>query len=363
MREIVQRVHEGRGHRPARVLLVRPGTIPKTSRGKIQRSRLGRDDRARRARASLLHASGAARRLAAPCGPAREDRLPPADVRSRRHARRRAHLRAAHGGARLRLALGERPRGDPRTGSTRNTPTAPPASSRSPPTCRSSSRWSPCPWWRGSPSACSSAPASWCCPTGNPVMAAKMCATLDHLARRAGSCSGSAWAGCARRSSCWAATTIGAGAWSDEALAVMRACWRDARTAHHGEFFSFDEIGVLPQAHPRRHPDPDRRPHRARAPPRGPARRRLARRVHHPGRARGRPGPAQGGVRPSAPALRSGHGQRPRRPVAPRHAPRRRPQAPPGLARADHRRISTPIATSASSPCCSRLATATWPTS
>jgi acyl-CoA synthetase (AMP-forming)/AMP-acid ligase II len=41
VREIVQRVHRGGGHRPARVLLVRPGTIPKTSSGKIQRSRLG----------------------------------------------------------------------------------------------------------------------------------------------------------------------------------------------------------------------------------------------------------------------------------------------------------------------------------
>ncbi len=39
--EIVQRVHRGRGHRPARVLLVKPSTIPKTSSGKIQRSRLG----------------------------------------------------------------------------------------------------------------------------------------------------------------------------------------------------------------------------------------------------------------------------------------------------------------------------------
>jgi acyl-CoA synthetase (AMP-forming)/AMP-acid ligase II len=41
VREIVQRVHRERGYRPARVLLVRPGTIPKTSSGKIQRSRLG----------------------------------------------------------------------------------------------------------------------------------------------------------------------------------------------------------------------------------------------------------------------------------------------------------------------------------
>jgi acyl-CoA synthetase (AMP-forming)/AMP-acid ligase II len=41
VREIVQRVHTARGHRPARVLLVRSGTIPKTSSGKIQRARLG----------------------------------------------------------------------------------------------------------------------------------------------------------------------------------------------------------------------------------------------------------------------------------------------------------------------------------
>jgi len=41
VREIVTRVHATRGHRPARVLIVRAGTIPKTSSGKIQRSRLG----------------------------------------------------------------------------------------------------------------------------------------------------------------------------------------------------------------------------------------------------------------------------------------------------------------------------------
>jgi acyl-CoA synthetase (AMP-forming)/AMP-acid ligase II len=61
VREIVQRVREQRGHRPARVLLVRPSTIPKTSSGKIQRSRLvemiTRDELGDR----LLHASGARR--------------------------------------------------------------------------------------------------------------------------------------------------------------------------------------------------------------------------------------------------------------------------------------------------------------
>jgi acyl-CoA synthetase (AMP-forming)/AMP-acid ligase II len=40
VREIVNRVHINCGHRPGRVLLVHPGTIPKTSSGKIQRSRL-----------------------------------------------------------------------------------------------------------------------------------------------------------------------------------------------------------------------------------------------------------------------------------------------------------------------------------
>jgi acyl-CoA synthetase (AMP-forming)/AMP-acid ligase II len=40
VRSIVTRLHETRGHRPARVLLVRASTIPKTSSGKIQRSRV-----------------------------------------------------------------------------------------------------------------------------------------------------------------------------------------------------------------------------------------------------------------------------------------------------------------------------------
>ena len=62
VREIVQRVNRERGHRPAKVLLVQPGAIPKTSSGKIQRSRLvdmiqadGLGDR-------LLYASGGTRR-------------------------------------------------------------------------------------------------------------------------------------------------------------------------------------------------------------------------------------------------------------------------------------------------------------
>jgi acyl-coenzyme A synthetase/AMP-(fatty) acid ligase len=33
-------VHRAVGHRPSRVLIVKPSTIPKTSSGKIQRTRL-----------------------------------------------------------------------------------------------------------------------------------------------------------------------------------------------------------------------------------------------------------------------------------------------------------------------------------
>ncbi len=61
VREIVQRVRTERGHRPARVLLVRPSTIPKTSSGKIQRSRLGEMIAREELGDRLLHASGARR--------------------------------------------------------------------------------------------------------------------------------------------------------------------------------------------------------------------------------------------------------------------------------------------------------------
>ena len=55
VREIVQRVHTARGHRPARVLLVRAGSIPKTSSGKIQRARLAEMIRADGLRDRLVY--------------------------------------------------------------------------------------------------------------------------------------------------------------------------------------------------------------------------------------------------------------------------------------------------------------------
>ncbi|HSL49409.1 MAG TPA: LLM class F420-dependent oxidoreductase [Candidatus Deferrimicrobiaceae bacterium] len=83
-------------------------------------------------------------------------------------------------------------------------------------------------------------------PHRNPVLAAKMAATLDHLS--GGRLVLGVGVGWMREE----IELLGGdydrrGAWSDEALIVMRACWRDARTAHHGEFFSFDELGVFPK--------------------------------------------------------------------------------------------------------------------
>jgi len=83
-------------------------------------------------------------------------------------------------------------------------------------------------------------------PHRNPVLAAKMAATIDHLSE------GRLVLGVAVGWMREEIELLGGnydrrGPWSDEALAVMRACWRDARAVHHGEFFSFDEIGVFPK--------------------------------------------------------------------------------------------------------------------
>jgi acyl-CoA synthetase (AMP-forming)/AMP-acid ligase II len=56
--EIVRRLHQQRGHRPARVHLVRAGTIPKTSSGKIQRQRLAALVAAGALRERLVHVAG-----------------------------------------------------------------------------------------------------------------------------------------------------------------------------------------------------------------------------------------------------------------------------------------------------------------
>ena len=83
-------------------------------------------------------------------------------------------------------------------------------------------------------------------PHRHPLLAAKMLACLDHLSGgRVVVGAGIGWmreeiemlgAPFARRA-----------AWSEEAIAVMRACWRGGRAAYRGEFFAFDEVGAYPR--------------------------------------------------------------------------------------------------------------------
>jgi probable F420-dependent oxidoreductase len=83
-------------------------------------------------------------------------------------------------------------------------------------------------------------------PHRNPVLAAKTIATLDHLAE--GRVVLGVGVGWMREE----VTALGApfdrrGAWSDEAIQVMRACWTEEHSAFHGEFFDFDALGVFPK--------------------------------------------------------------------------------------------------------------------
>jgi probable F420-dependent oxidoreductase len=83
-------------------------------------------------------------------------------------------------------------------------------------------------------------------PHRNPVLAAKMCATLDHLSGgRVVLGVGVGWM--REEIELLGGNYDERGAWSDEALTVMRACWRDRRTEHHGRFFSFDALGAFPK--------------------------------------------------------------------------------------------------------------------
>jgi probable F420-dependent oxidoreductase len=83
-------------------------------------------------------------------------------------------------------------------------------------------------------------------PHRHPVLAAKMLATLDHLS--GGRVILGAGVGWMREEiELLGAPFDGRGAWSDEAIRIMRACWRDERTGFHGRYFSFDDVGCFPK--------------------------------------------------------------------------------------------------------------------
>jgi len=83
-------------------------------------------------------------------------------------------------------------------------------------------------------------------PHRHPVLVAKMLGTLDHLAP--GRVILGAGVGWMREE----IELLGApfdrrGAWSDEAIRLMRACWRDDRVSFEGEFFRVPPVGMAPR--------------------------------------------------------------------------------------------------------------------
>jgi probable F420-dependent oxidoreductase len=83
-------------------------------------------------------------------------------------------------------------------------------------------------------------------PHRHPVLAAKMLATLDHLAPgRVVLGAGVGWM--KEEIELFGVPYERRGAWSDEAIRVMKACWRDERVAHRGEFFRLEGLGVAPK--------------------------------------------------------------------------------------------------------------------
>lgn len=83
-------------------------------------------------------------------------------------------------------------------------------------------------------------------PHRHPVLAAKTLATLDHLAEgRVILGVGVGWM--REEIELLGAPFDERGAWSDEAIRVMRACWRDERTRFQGRFFNFADVGCFPK--------------------------------------------------------------------------------------------------------------------
>ena len=82
-------------------------------------------------------------------------------------------------------------------------------------------------------------------PHRHPLLAAKALATLDHLAPgRVILGAGVGWM--REEIEALGAPYARRGAWSDEAIRVMRACWGDERAAHAGEFFRFEALACRP---------------------------------------------------------------------------------------------------------------------
>ena len=87
-------------------------------------------------------------------------------------------------------------------------------------------------------------------PHRHPILLAKMLATLDRLAPgRVILGAGVGWM--REEIELFDVPYEQRGAWSDEALAVIRACWSpEERTSFRGRFFAFDDVGAFPKPAP-----------------------------------------------------------------------------------------------------------------
>lgn len=83
-------------------------------------------------------------------------------------------------------------------------------------------------------------------PHRHPVLAAKMLASLDYLSGgRVVLGAGVGWM--EEEITLLGVPFAQRGAWCDEAIRIMRACWSQEKVSHKGRFFSFEEIGCFPQ--------------------------------------------------------------------------------------------------------------------
>lgn len=83
-------------------------------------------------------------------------------------------------------------------------------------------------------------------PHRHPILTAKMIATLDDLSGgRVVLGAGVGWM--EEEITILGAPFAKRGAWSDEAIKIMRTCWSQEKAAFKGQFFSFDAIGCFPQ--------------------------------------------------------------------------------------------------------------------
>ncbi|MBI2544787.1 MAG: LLM class F420-dependent oxidoreductase, partial [Candidatus Rokubacteria bacterium] len=83
-------------------------------------------------------------------------------------------------------------------------------------------------------------------PHRHPVLAAKMAANLDHLSNgRVILGVGVGWM--EEEITLLGVPFAKRGAWSDEAIRIMRTCWSQEKASYKGQFFSFDEVGCFPR--------------------------------------------------------------------------------------------------------------------